>query len=166
MPRPAEIIIRPVVFSRDARALRSLLSQRDADRLDAIRRAEEAGDAYVLIAEQRGELVGWVVVHTAYRDDQGWAEDDDTRRFQEGENAYLESVQVAPDRRNEGIGSALVMTAEQEAKRRGKRMLWLHVSEVNVPAHRFYERCGWRHDTTVYPPWNSHAPTRIYKKAI
>ena len=166
MPRPAEIVIRPVVFSRDAHALRSLLSRRDAARLDGLRRAEEAGDAYIYIAEERGELLGWVAVHTAYRDDQGWADDGDTRRFQEGDNAYLENIEVAADRRGEGIGSALIMTAEQEAKRRGKKMLWLHVDEANVPAHRFYERCGWRHDSTVYPAWKSHAATRVYKKAV
>jgi GNAT superfamily N-acetyltransferase len=102
----------------------------------------------------------------AYRDDQGWEPDGDGVRFQSGENAYLENIEVRPGLRGGGIGAALLAALEAEAGRLGKRRLWLHAFEDNVGAHRFYESHGWRHQRTVHPSWADGRPTRVYTRGL
>ena len=55
---------------------------------------------------------------------------------------------------------------QAEAKERGKKAIWLHTSENNVKAHKVFDRGGWVHESTVYPPWRPTSRTRIYRKAL
>lgn len=161
-----EPIIRPLSNARDRDALRAFLDAADQRRLDQIRPALAEDDGFALVAEVEGCTVGWVVVHTRCRDDLGWEPDGDTRRFQNGENAYIENLAVAPGSRSRGLGRRLLAAAEGEASRRGKRCLWLHASETNERACRFYEREGWSHHATVHPGWRQGRATGVYRKAI
>lgn len=160
------ITIRPIDFARDEASLKSFLDERDQTRLDHCEAAVKDGDCFIYIADQRGAAVGWVVVHTAYRDDQDWEPDDDTVRFQSGDNAYFENLQVTAGARGNGIGPKLMEAAQDEAKRRGKRVVWLHTSENNVKAHKLFDRECWVHERSVYPKWKPEARTRIYKKTL
>lgn len=56
---------------------------------------------------------------------------------------YIAELDVAPDRRNRGIGGALLAHAERDARRLGVRQMSLHTTITN-PARRLYERHGFR----------------------
>jgi GNAT superfamily N-acetyltransferase len=161
------ITIRPIDFARDAPALRSFLAERDQMRLDHSEAAVRAGDCYIFVADDNGSAVGWVVVHTQFREDQDWdPPDDDTMRFQSGDNAYVENIEVTAGVRGKGVGARLLEAAQDEAKHRGKRTLWLHTSENNSKAHKLFDREGWIHETSVYPPWRPNARVRVYRKKL
>jgi GNAT superfamily N-acetyltransferase len=161
------ITVRPIDFIRDEAPLKAFLVERDRMRLDHMEPAVRDGDCFAMVADEDGLAVGWAVVHTKFRDDQDWSPpDEDTRRFQSGENAYLENIEVSARLRGRGVGTALLRGAQQEAKKRGKTCLWLHTSENNVKAHKVFDREGWIHESSVYPPWKPTSRTRIYRKQL
>ena len=49
-----------------------------------------------------------------------------------------------PDFQGRGMGTMLLDAAAQEARRRGKRALWLYCVERNTRARALYERYGFR----------------------
>ncbi|MBV9381893.1 MAG: N-acetyltransferase [Streptosporangiaceae bacterium] len=66
----------------------------------------------------------------------GLEEDPDT--------AELVSMWVRPQARGHGVGEALVSAVTAWAADRGFAAVHLWVSEVNLPARRLYERCGFK----------------------
>jgi GNAT superfamily N-acetyltransferase len=163
----SEITVRPIDYEKDVDPLKSFLDKRDGMRLEHAKPAVEAGDCFIFVADEDGIAIGWSVLQIKFREDQDWdPPDDDTVRFQSGENAYLENIEVTARVRRGGVGKMLLRAAEDEARTRGRKVLWLHTSENNQLAHRFYDRDGWVHDSTVYPPWKPAARTRIYKKVL
>jgi GNAT superfamily N-acetyltransferase len=162
----SDISIRPIDYKRDKTALKSFLAERDQMRLEHCEKAIQAGDAFIFVADDGGKAVGWAQGHLNYRDDQDWEPDPNAQKFQSGENAYLENIEVTAGLRGKGVGAKLLEAAQGEAKRHGKKLLWLHTSENNEKAHKVFERAGWQLDSTVYPPWKPSARTRIYKKTL
>lgn len=162
----SEITVRPIDYARDPAALRSFLDERDRMRLDHCRVAVEAGDAAIFVVEADGSAVGWAAVHFTFRDDQDWEPDPDSQRFQQGDNAYLENIEVTAGVRGQGGGTKLLEAVQAEAKRRGKATIWLHTSENNEKAHKVFDRSGWVHESSVYPPWKPGSRMRIYKKVL
>jgi ribosomal protein S18 acetylase RimI-like enzyme len=160
------MIVRPFDLSQDVSALGAFLEEGDQRHLQQIQSAILEGDSIVLIAEVNGRVIGWTVVQTRYRDDLGWEPDADALYFVSGENAYMENLEVAEFFRGQGIGRALLSAAEDSVRRRGRRVMWLHAAEPNYRAHRFYERAGWSHESTVYPAWRNGAPMRVYGKSL
>ncbi len=160
------MIIRPLDFGLDLMGLSAFLEATDLRRLQQVQAAIQEGDSIVLVAEGNGQAVGWVTVQTRYREDLGWEPDADALLFVSGENAYVENLEVKASFQGMGIGRELLAAAEEEARWRGRRVLWLHVAEQNFRAHRFYEREGWSHERTVYPAWRNGAPMRIYGKSL
>ena len=78
----------------------------------------------VLIAEADGELVG--SLYCALKD----------------RGLYLTRMAVRPDRQKQGIGRALLMAAEAEARALGAQKLTLRV-RLNLPENRaYFERAG------------------------
>jgi ribosomal protein S18 acetylase RimI-like enzyme len=60
---------------------------------------------------------------------------------------------VAPERRRQGIGRALLEQVEQHGRRRKAHRVWLETTNVNVPGVRAYERLGYSLcgcDVTLY----------------
>ena len=55
---------------------------------------------------------------------------------------YVDSVAVDPLFQDRGIGTMLLDAVAQDARRRGKRALWLYVVERNTRARALYERYG------------------------
>lgn len=161
------ITVRPIDFARDEPHLRAFLGERDRMRLRNCEAACDAGDCFAYVAVEDGVAVGWAVVHTTFREDQDWdPPDEDTRAFQSGDNAYLENIEVTARLRSSGVGSRLLEAVQTEAKRRGKRHLWLHTSENNVKAHRLFDREGWKHERSLYPPWKPASRTRVYHREL
>jgi GNAT superfamily N-acetyltransferase len=58
------------------------------------------------------------------------------------ERMLIEAVRVARDRRNSGIGKAMIAEAIAIARRRGCQRVELTSSASRKDAHRFYERLG------------------------
>jgi GNAT superfamily N-acetyltransferase len=61
----------------------------------------------------------------------------------DGAAALLDELYVAPERRSAGIGSALLMSVEDEVRRRGGELLEINVDGQDVDARRFYLRHGY-----------------------
>jgi ribosomal protein S18 acetylase RimI-like enzyme len=53
---------------------------------------------------------------------------------------------VAPEARRRGVGSALLSAAEQHARARGARKLFLRVLSTNQSALRLYGRLGYERE--------------------
>lgn len=162
-----DLTIRAIDFARDKAPLGSFLSERDRTRFDHMEAACKDGDCFALVADEAGTAIGWAVVHTKFREDQDWSPaDDDTIAFQSGDNAYLENIEVTARTRSKGLGRMLLAAVQDEARKQGKKNLWLHTAENNVKAHQLFDREGWIHERSVTPPWRPNSRTRIYKKAL
>jgi GNAT superfamily N-acetyltransferase len=96
----------------------------------ALAAAIESADAAVLVADGGGSLVG---LCTAYID---------LESVRYGRRCWVEDLAVAPDRRSEGIGAALLGVARAWARGRGATHLELDTGEGRADAQRFYERAG------------------------
>ena len=57
--------------------------------------------------------------------------------------AQVEGVRVHPDKRNSGLGRALLLWARDEAERRGCALIQLTSDKQRADAHRFYTRLGY-----------------------
>ena len=62
-----------------------------------------------------------------------------------GFEVYLAELYVVPDRRDEGIGGAIMATAMVLSRARGATDMQIGVDEPDVDTRRFYERLGFRH---------------------
>lgn len=56
--------------------------------------------------------------------------------------AQIEAVRVAESQRGQGLGSAMIRWAVDEAARRGCTLVQLTTDKGRADAHRFYERLG------------------------
>ncbi|HET6293518.1 MAG TPA: GNAT family N-acetyltransferase [Kribbella sp.] len=84
-----------------------------------------------LVAEDNGELLGYLRLQNKYR-------------FPEGDGVLsINGLAVAAEARGRGIGSLLLEAAAAEGKRRGARKLTLRVHSTNAVARRLYERHGY-----------------------
>lgn len=77
-----------------------------------------------LLAEEAGELCGYIGMY---------------RSLDEGE---ITNVAVAPEKRNAGIGWALMQATIEKAKRQGIAQIVLEVRVSNASAIHLYEKCG------------------------
>lgn len=64
--------------------------------------------------------------------------------WSEGSEVYLAELYVVPDRRDEGIGGAIMATAMDLSRERGATDMQIGVDEPDVDTRRFYERLGFR----------------------
>ena len=56
--------------------------------------------------------------------------------------AVLWDIRVSPDARRQGVGAALLSSVETYAGKSGCKELKVESQDINVPACRFYESCG------------------------
>lgn len=61
----------------------------------------------------------------------------------DGSVALLDELYVAPVHRGQGLGSALLVGAEDVARRRGAQVMEINVDGGDTGARRFYERHGY-----------------------
>lgn len=95
-----------------------------------IRQLVESPNAATWIAEEDTQMGGFAIVE--------WANDG------YGVIAYIQTIEVAPDRRAQGVGGELLRHCEGSAHEAGAQSIWLHVSAENAGAIRLYERNGYR----------------------
>ncbi len=84
----------------------------------------------MLVAEDGGEIVGYVAVGRA------------TRLESNRHVADIRGLAVAPDHQGRGLGRALVHAALDAARERGARKVMLRVLGPNTAARALYESCG------------------------
>jgi GNAT superfamily N-acetyltransferase len=96
----------------------------------ALRQAIGSHDSVVLVAEDDGALIGFI---TGYQD---------LHSVRFGYRAWVEDFAVAPERRSQGVGKALLDAAKAWAQERGATHLELDSALARTDAHRFYEREG------------------------
>ena len=84
----------------------------------------------MLVAEDGGEIVGYVAVGRA------------TRLESNRHVADIRGLAVAPDHQGRGLGRALVQAALDAARERGARKVTLRVLAPNTAARALYESCG------------------------
>ena len=92
--------------------------------------SQERGEALMLVAEMQGFPIGQVWI--------------DLTLEQEAATGVLWAVRVFPMLQNRGIGTRLMVAAEDVLRRRGCTAVELGVEKDNLPAKRFYERQGYR----------------------
>lgn len=68
--------------------------------------------------------------------------------------AYLSNLAVHPDYRRQGIGRALLLTAEDWLKEQEYHRVYLHVLAMNHPARCLYHQLGYCQESTI-PAWFS-----------
>ena len=95
---------------------------------EALEEAIGSESSIVLVAEHRGELLGFA---TAYLE---------LNSVRYGQRCWVEDLAVNPERRSEGVGKALLEAAKDWARERGATHLELDSGEQRRDAHRFYER--------------------------
>lgn len=86
---------------------------------------------HLLVAERNGELVGTLQLTLI----PGLSRRGATR-------GLIEAVRVRADERGNGLGSALIEHAVEEARRLGAELVQLTSDASRTDAHRFYQRLG------------------------
>jgi ribosomal-protein-alanine N-acetyltransferase len=87
-------------------------------------------DSATWIAEDGERMCGFGLVE--------WA------REKDGMMAYVQTLEVVPDARGQGLGAELLRRMEGSARAAGAESIWLHVDEENAGAIRVYERHGFQ----------------------
>jgi ribosomal protein S18 acetylase RimI-like enzyme len=88
------------------------------------------------------------------------------KRTQGGPVAYIETIEVAPDRRKTGVGAELLSRIEASALEVGIYAVALHVDEQNATAIRLYEGAGYTQtgrEANFYP---DRRPALVYIKPL
>ncbi len=95
-------------------------------------RFRESTSLDVLVAENQGDIVGFLVLSYV--------------SALTGLRAWIDDIAVDPQRRRQGIGQSLVEAAIQRASRRGATHLFMDTSRGSPDARRFYRACGFEED--------------------
>jgi GNAT superfamily N-acetyltransferase len=116
---------------------------RDAEGWWAIRRARYEGwliepESFLLVAEDAASALAGYALVTFHGPDDSHATG---KRF-----AELQSLVVAPGRRGEGVGTALLHEVYRQVRTRGAEEMVIGVLATNEPAMRLYRREG-------FTPW-------------
>jgi len=94
-----------------------------------MRQLIDSSNAATWIAEEDGRMAGFAIVD--------WTEE-------AGEKiAYLQTIEVSPDRRGQGVGGELLRRVEGSARAMGAEEIWLHADAENAAAIRLYEEHGY-----------------------
>lgn len=118
---------------------------RDRDQIRAVDEAtiaalidQRGADAELLVAEDGGELVGFVHVRTV------------TDYYTQAPIGHVSDIVVAGQAEGRGVGRALIEAAHDWARSRGYRMMQLFVLPENAGARALYERMGYRSEWLKY----------------
>jgi ribosomal protein S18 acetylase RimI-like enzyme len=95
-----------------------------------MRQLVSRSNAATWIAQEDGHLIGFAIVE--------WANQ------RSGVTTYIQTIEVAPEARHQGVGRELLSRIEGSAQLAGAVLIWLHVEAANVGAIRLYESQGYR----------------------
>ena len=95
-----------------------------------MRRFAEAENAWVVIAEVKGKLAGFCIVHM--------------EPAESVNVGYVVTIDVGEGFRRGGLGERMLTEGEKWVRREGGAGMMLHVFLKNQSAVRFYERLGYK----------------------
>lgn len=104
------------------------------------------------IAEDAGIMAGFAIVEWSQRSN--------------ATAAYVQTIEVAPAQRGQGVASELLRRVEDSALAAGAQLIWLHVDAENAAAIRLYETRGYAcqgREERYYP--DNH-PALVYAKTL
>jgi len=116
----------------------------------SFRRFLTAPNVALIIAEERGKLVGYALVLYPPRSDL----------------ARLYSIAVAPYKAGRGVGPQLLDAAERMARRRGRRAMRLEVHDHNSRAIARYEKSGYRLFGRLRDYYDDHGDALRFEKPL
>jgi len=104
------------------------------------------------IAFTRGEIVFYL----SHPKSMAWLAEWDGRilgfvlaRVEDGSRAHVLTLDVVPDVRQHGIGTALMKRLHQELRKQRIGLSILEVGVLNTPARRLYEKLQYRYEATL-----------------
>jgi ribosomal-protein-alanine N-acetyltransferase len=103
------------------------------------------------IAEDDGSVCGFAIVE--------WTRETEMV-------AYIQTLEVVPERRGQGIGAELLRQLESSARAAGASLIWLHVDAENVAAIRTYQAHGFVCEGREEDYYGRNRAALIYAKSI
>lgn len=104
------------------------------------------------VAEDDGGMLGFAIVEWPH---------------QEGEIlAYIQTLEVLPGWRKQGVGAELLRRLESSAQSAGARLIWLHVDADNSSAIRLYQAHGYQCEAREEHYYARHRPALVYCKSL
>jgi ribosomal protein S18 acetylase RimI-like enzyme len=104
------------------------------------------------IAEKDGELTGFAIVEWEQRAEEN--------------GAYIQTIEVTPSQRGQGIGGELLRRVEDSAEAAGAGKIWLHVDAKNSAAIRLYEGRGYERQGREERYYARHRAALVYGKRL
>ena len=80
--------------------------------------------------------------------------------------AYIQTIEVAPERRGRGIGGELLQRLEGSAREAGARAIGLHVDATNGDAIRLYNAHGYACEGRSEDYYANGRAALMYAKAL
>jgi [ribosomal protein S18]-alanine N-acetyltransferase len=80
--------------------------------------------------------------------------------------AYIQTIEVTPSQRGQGIGAELLRRIEVSAREAGAQSIWLHVDTENSAAIRLYEAHGYMRQGREEHFYARHRAAFIYSKPV
>jgi len=117
---------------------RSLSDSESAGVLRLLRQYASHRDAFCLVAEEQGQLVGFVTACLL------------SHPVMEGCCGEIEELYVQPHTRRCGIGSGLVSQAVALLRQQGASSIRTHVCTDSPLAKSFWQHLGWEHNLAVF----------------
>lgn len=117
-----------------------------------MRHCVQHSDAATWIAEDDTGMGGFAIV--------AWA------RSGRQTTAYIETLEVLPERRGQGVGGELLRCVERSAAAAGAAEIWLHVKAENPAAIHVYEAHGYVCEDREEHYYGSGNAALIYAKAL
>lgn len=119
----------------------------------AMRQFAEARNALTVVAEtDAGDVQGFCIAHV--------------ERARKGLNAYVVTLDVAPQQRRHGLARQMMQRIEQQAAEAGCDAIALHVSVENEGAIAFYESEGYERTHMVKSFYGLGRHAYVYRKAL
>lgn len=117
-----------------------------------LRRLLESPGTITWIAEQDGQMAGFSIADCEWESG--------------GLVAYIQTIEVLPERRAQGIGSELLRRIEDSALEIGAQSIWLHVEPQNSGAIRLYEAHGYSCEGRKDQYYPQGRAALIYRKVL
>jgi len=80
--------------------------------------------------------------------------------------AYIQTLEVIPERRGQGVGGELLSCLENSARAVGASLIWLHVDAENAAAIRTYQACGFGCEGKEEDYYGPNRAALIYAKPL
>lgn len=96
-----------------------------------MRRLVQRPNAVTWMAEEDGQLAGFAIAE--------FSSQGRTSKV----TAYIQTIEVAPEARGQGVGSEMLGRIEESARLADAVLIWLHVEAANATAIRLYEAQGY-----------------------